>query len=361
MTHNFRIRLPFWGLFCFALVPMANGAEPSPLTQRPPNWERRTEPILSAYTTRQNWCRVVLYSPHVIFHEDKFRMWYLGTSTGTRTNDIVLGYAESTDGATWKLHDKNPILTGQDIPWGTIVQTPFVMFDHEERIFKMWFVSGQGVQRDEKNQVVKLDQQLGYATSHDGLTWKVHPKPLYSSGRSPSVIKEGPNSYRMWMGSNPGPGHPWNAIYQNIYEFTSQDGIQWKRSEQPVITPSGHGRSVVYPFVLKLGGQYQMWYGCHVAGGMFEIFRATSKDGTHWKVHHEKPDFPAAKGKATFDSRYTSTPCVVHHKNKLLMYYSARDWKTEYTDNQGRKRRDGSSPYAHIGLATLENIEETGR
>ena len=99
-----------------------------------------------------------------------------------------------------------------------------------------------------------------------------------------------------------------------------------------------------------------MWYGCHIEGGMFEIFCATSPDGTNWKVDHEHPAFSAAPGKTAFDSRYTSTPCLLRRKDRLLMYYSARDWNTRDIDSQGRKRRDGASPYAHIGVATLQNV-----
>ena len=74
---------------------VAAGDEKHPFDARPQLWKRRAEPILSAYTTKENWCKVVVYSPHVIFHDGRFRMWYLGTSVESRTNDIVLGYAES--------------------------------------------------------------------------------------------------------------------------------------------------------------------------------------------------------------------------------------------------------------------------
>jgi predicted GH43/DUF377 family glycosyl hydrolase len=295
----------------------------------------------------------VLYSPHVIYHDWKFRMWYLGTSTATRTNDIVMGYAESDDGLVWKEYEKNPILTGNDVSWGELLQTPFVLFDKEESVYKMWFVSGAGIDRDSKGQVKTLNQHLGYAVSPNGIRWKLHPKPLYRSGRSPTVIKEGPKKYRMWMGSSPGPQNAWNDIYKNIYEFSSTDGIHWTRAAKPLIRPTGRLNSTVYPFVLKENGKYYMWYGGHIDGGMFEIVCATSQDGTRWDVNHEQPAFPAAKGKLAFDSRYTSTPCVVSLDDRWLLYYSARDWKTEYIDGQGRKRQDKGSPYAQIGVAVI--------
>ncbi|MBC8290698.1 MAG: hypothetical protein H8E37_10325 [Planctomycetes bacterium] len=330
-------------------------AEDSPLDQRPQPWVRRSEPILSARTTKQEWCRVVCYSPHVIFHDGRFRMWYLGTSESSRSNDMLMGYAESVDGLRWTEHPGNPILSGKDIPWGRLVQTPFVKFDEARGEYRMWFVSGDGVTKDEaRKKITRNDQKLAYATSQDGIKWKVHPKPLYPSGRSPSVIQLAENQYRMWMGSQPDRNPMADGLYQNIYEFSSPDGFAWKRSEKPVLQPRGPAKSTVYPFVIREGKSWYMWHGCHVDGGRFELFCAKSSDGTHWDVDHTRPAFAAREGKVGFDSKYTSTPCIVRHKNRLLMYYSARDWQTEYVDGDGKKQRDGAGVYSHIGVAELK-------
>jgi len=120
-----------------------------------------------------------------------------------------------------------------------------------------------------------------------------------------------------------------------------------------VLQPSGPAKSAVYPFVIRHDDSWYMWYGCHVDGGRFELFCAKSGDGTKWSVDHEHPAFPASEGKELFDSRYTSTPCIVRLPDRLLLYYSARDWQTDYIDAEGRKRRDGAGVYAHIGVAEL--------
>jgi predicted GH43/DUF377 family glycosyl hydrolase len=319
--------------------------------QRPQKWERRDKPVLSAYTTQQSWSKVVIYSPHVIRHDGKFRMWYLGTSTASRSNDIALGYAESTDGLDWKEHSSNPILTAADVPWGRIWQTPFVMHDADEKIYKMWFVSGEGVVRDEKKQIIRNDQQLGYATSKDGIDWRVHPQPIYPSGRSPTIIKEAPDRYRMWMNSTPDHDKS-GSLYTNIYEFDSKDGQNWTRGAKPVIQPSGVGTTTIYPFVIKEGDSFHMWYGCHT-NRKFELFHAKSSDGSKWGIDHEKIAFPARAAKGFFDSRYTSTPCIVQLPDRYLLYYSARDMKTTFVDPQGKVGKDGAGIYAHIGVATL--------
>ena len=338
----------------------SRAAEPSPLDQRPQPWKRWDEPILSARTTKQDWCRIVCYSPHVVQHEGRFRMWYLGTSEASRSNNIAMGYAESLDGVHWTEHPDNPILTGDDIPWGRIVQTPFVVFDEATAQYRMWFVSGAGVTRDDsKKKIIVNDQKLGYATSRDGVHWEVHPQPLYPSGRSPCVIRMAENQYRMWMGSSPQQDVASTGLYSNIFELTSSDGLRWTRSAKPVLTPDGPARSTVYPFVVREGQAWYMWYGCHVQGGRFELFCARSTDGTRWEVDHDQPAFPARAGKKAFDSRYTSTPSLVRTKDRLLLYYSARDWVTEYIDSEGRKRRDGAGIYSHIGVAELPLAGET--
>ena len=328
--------------------------DPSPLDLRPQPWQRRDDPILSARTTKQKWSSVVCYSPHVIHHDGKFRMWYLGTSEASRSNNIVMGYAESADGFQWKEYPDNPVFTGDDVSWGQLIQTPFVIFDKPSNRYRMWFVSGAGVSRDKDQKIIGNDQQLGHATSADGIHWKVDPKPLYPCGRSPSVVQLAANDYRMWMGSRPEHDVIDGGIYRHIYEFHSEDGLAWSRSAQPVLTPRDSANSVVYPYVIRDGDRWLMWHGCHVDGGRFELFCATSKDGTNWDVDHTRPAFPAAEGEERFDSRYTSTPCIVRMDDRLLMYYSARDWQREYIDGQGRKQRDGASVYANIGVAELQ-------
>ena len=51
------------------------------------DWRRRPQPVLSAMTARQSWCRVQLYSPAVLKQDGVYRMWYLGNATATRTGD----------------------------------------------------------------------------------------------------------------------------------------------------------------------------------------------------------------------------------------------------------------------------------
>ena len=320
------------------------GGQVHPFDQRPQPWKRRAHPILSANTTEQSWCKVLVYSPMVLHVGGKFRMWYVGTSSGSRIYDMGLGYAESEDGVSWQEFSGNPILTGEDIPFGAGFQTPFVLYDEDEERFRMWFVVVS--RRDENGALVMMPQTLGYASGRDGISWEIHPEPLYSGIRSPMVIKNGAGDFTMYANSG-------RHIVGGIYRFASTDGLQWERDEKPVITPSNGMRSVVYPWVLKEGQTHYMWYGCHVTRRDFELFCASSKDGDTWDVDHSRSAFPAAAGDTAFDSRYTSTPCVLRHGDRYFLYYSARDWQEHYIDGNGKRQHDAGSPYAHIGVATL--------
>ncbi len=184
---------------------IAAGDEKHPFDQRPRLRKRRAEPILSTYTTKESWCKVLVYSPHVVFHDGKFSMWYLGISVESRNNHIVLGHAESDGGQEWTPFRSDSILTADEVPWSKPRQAPFVLCNTDDSIYKRWFVSGNGVKRNDLGNVLENDQRLGYAVSSDGFHWNVHPEPLDPSARSPSVIKEGPKKFRMWMGCNPSP------------------------------------------------------------------------------------------------------------------------------------------------------------
>lgn len=320
------------------------------------SWQRRDQPILSAMTTDQEWCRVTLYSPSVLRMGDRYKMWYLGNNTATRTITCDLGYAESEDGITWTPYSGNPILTRKDLPWGRMWQTPYVLYDAEEKLYRMWFIMVEGTP-DGSGKEVSIGQQLGYATSVDGLRWDVHPEPIYPSGRRPCVVRDGSDAYRMWMCSSPDPDGNFGDLVGHIYRFESTDGIQWTRDPKPMLTaPASHQR-VVYPFVILHEGAYTMWYSCHVNGGVTQLYCSTSTDGLTWTHHLEKPAFPTTRNPNDFDGRYVSTAFVLDDGDRYLLYYSARDWGNLYRAGDGTIQFDRAGIYRHIGVAICPKEE----
>jgi hypothetical protein len=328
-------------------------------TQEPTDgrWRRLDKPILAAPTAGQAWCRVCLYAPAVVQVGGTYKMWFTGTASHSRSIDHSLGYAESHDGLNWTPYQGNPVATSDDIPWGTAWQTPCVRFDPEENLYRMWFVAITKYQTERADQgveqVVDMDEALGCAVSEDGIHWDIHPEPVYPSGRGPSVTRIGRTSYAMWMCSRPSPEHPWDDLYKNIYRFTSTDGINWVRSPEPVVRPSGVIASCVYPCVVHRGDDYVMLHGGHLPNGGFELFSAASNDGVDWTCNHQAPVLPATRRPGAFDGRYTSTPCLLPEPDRTLLYYSGRSLEDKYIDGRGNQRTDTAGVYEGIGVAVL--------
>ena len=315
------------------------------------SWRRAHQPALSAMTIAQSWCRVTLYNPTVVRVDGIYKMWFLGNASQTRDNRMELGYAESADGLCWTPYPDNPILRTGETPQGRAWQTPHVLFDMDEDLYKMWFVMSD---RRGTGDSLVVPQLLGYATSSDGLRWDIHPEPLYPSGRRPCVLKDGPGCYRMWMNSSPAADNDFRAMARNIYRFTSNNGIDWTRDEEPAVVATETHRSIVYPHVMDNDGTYTMWYGCHIEGGIFELFASTSSDGLQWTHHFDKSAFPAIRDPDCFDGRYTSTPCVLDDGDRYLLYYSARDMGNIYSAGDRTLQADSDGIYRHIGVAIYD-------
>jgi predicted GH43/DUF377 family glycosyl hydrolase len=320
-------------------------------------WRRRPQPVLSAMTTREAWCTIQLYNPHVVRVGEKYRMWYLGNNTRTRTHDFDMGLAESDDGIDWTPYPGNPVLSRHKLPFGANIQTPHVVFDAVENIYKMWFIatpefpgSYPGSGDPWGAPAVDIQQRVCFATSPDGITWDVRPEPVYENGRRPCVLADG-SGYQMWMNSMPVPGGRFLDLVTNIYRFTSPDGVTWTRDSEPASSRTSTHRSMVYPFVMRLEDGYIMWHVSHVDGGIVELFCSTSSDGRSWTHQRDRAAFPATRGIVDWDGRYVSTPCVVDGGDRYLLYYSARDWNNLYGAGNGEVKFDEEGIYRHIGVA----------
>lgn len=195
---------------------------------------------------------------------EKYKMWYAGQYFNSYRYDI--GYAYSADGINWTKHT-NPVLqVGVSTEWDNgFLEGPSVIKD--AGIYKMWYcgydavVDGNGTDGR---------ANLGYATSPDGINWtKYASNPILTTGintwdsihvQDPHVIKEGA-IYYMWYG-----GGASDTYYDQQVGFaTSPDGINWtKSSANPVLTRGSTGTwddtLSSFPSVLNDGGIYKMWY-----------------------------------------------------------------------------------------------------
>lgn len=105
---------------------------------------------------------------------------------------------------------------------------------------------------------------------------------------------------------------------------TSQDGINWKRQDQPVIRPNQpwEKKSLMCPHVMwdKELKKFRMWYS---AGGWFEpdaIGYADSVDGIHWEKYEKNPILEAVPENLWEKERVTA--CQVTRFNEwYYMFY----------------------------------------
>ncbi len=195
--------------------------------------------------------------PSVIYHNNKYWMWYTGWSSGVRQ----IGLATSLDGVNWTKYSGNPVLTvGPISAWDAQgAAVPCVIYDGK---FKMWY-HGKGL----------YPQAAGYAESVDGINWQKHAGnpvlvPLPGSWESNviginSVEKVG-GIYQMWYGGNDG------STTRFGYAI-SGDGVRWERfGGNPILSPGTGSAWDSGPlggfFVLRESNAYKMWYAGSSSG-----------------------------------------------------------------------------------------------
>ncbi len=146
-------------------------------------------------------------------------------------------------------YEGNPIMRGEQ-PWENWVVYPdggpVVLFDKEERIFKMWY---QTFHADGRSSEYRQRYIMCYATSRDGLHWK---KPNLGA-------------------------------------------IEWKGSRENNIVAIGN-RGLIDTNVIKdardpdPGRRYKtLYYDTDGQGGPLGISVGFSADGIHWNLHPENP------------------------------------------------------------------------
>lgn len=166
------------------------------------SWTKHGSPVLQVGSA-SGWDNAFLEGPSVVKDGNTYKMWYCGydvTVNGSSTDGKAsIGYATSTDGINWTKYANNPIMVTGVGNWESVyVQDPHVIKENGE--YHMWYGGGS----DDSH----YDQQVGYATSLNGITWTKSPlNPVLTRGNSgdwdqlvasfPSVINDG-GGYKMW-------------------------------------------------------------------------------------------------------------------------------------------------------------------
>lgn len=92
-----------------------------------------------------------------------WHMWYTGQSKKEKMKGRI-GYARSKDGVRFERVQKDPVLTASESYEKPSVMNPYVIWDDERGLWRMWYAAGGTYEPD----------RLCYAESKDGLNWEKH-------------------------------------------------------------------------------------------------------------------------------------------------------------------------------------------
>lgn len=195
--------------------------------------------------------------PCVIKKDGTYHLWYCHEDAVQST----IEYAVSNDGKKWTKKSGKPVLTA-GLPWEkAAIQYPHVIWDCQERLFRMWYAAGEQAEPD----------AIGYAVSKDGLLWvKDKSNPIFKcDSKNPweqakvggcQVIKR-KDDYLMFYTGYRDPGHA------QIGMARSKDGItNWERyTDNPVVRIgfSGWDSYAIYkPFAVpdSAGNRWLLYY-----------------------------------------------------------------------------------------------------
>jgi beta-1,2-mannobiose phosphorylase / 1,2-beta-oligomannan phosphorylase len=210
--------------------------------------------------------------PFVLKHGDGYQMWYTGQGGG----HSAIGYATSADGVTWKRMSEQPVLQA-DAPWEKVaVMCPTVIWDDDNRIYKMWYSGGEQYEPN----------AIGRATSPDGVHWtKSANNPVFEGdptipwekerATACQVIQRDGWYYMFYIGFR-------DVDHAQIGVARSRDGLtKWQRNPANPIVRPGEGQwdsdACYKPVALFDGRQWLLWYNGR--SGSFEQIGVALHDG----------------------------------------------------------------------------------
>jgi predicted GH43/DUF377 family glycosyl hydrolase len=196
-------------------------------------WVRMASPVLGQGPAG-SWDSGGVYSPSVVWNGTMYLMYYTSTKQGGSVATRAIGVAFSKDLTHWVKYTNNPVLASgpstYDSGW---VGFASVIFDAQ--LYRMWYTGNYAA-----NSSTPTLAAIDYATSIDGLHWtKYQANPVltaslvknasYYIATYPSVIEVNPGTLLMAFSLN---------LNQVISYATSQDGLSWASSGQPLISYS---------------------------------------------------------------------------------------------------------------------------
>ena len=189
--------------------------------------------------------------------EGKWYIWYTGQAHG----HSWIGCALSDDGVAWSPVSDQPVIYSERAYEGAAVMNPFVIWDEEKHLFRMWYAAGEQFEPN----------VIAYAVSEDGILWdKLPANPVFVG------FKEHPYERDRVGACHIVKADGWHYMFYIGYEdidtarvclARSRDGVTGWQShpDNPIISPSEDGwdRDACYkPTVVRdeENKRWLLWY-----------------------------------------------------------------------------------------------------
>lgn len=238
-----------------------------------------SERILAENT--QEWHSDGLTSPTVMYDREErvYKMWYVGK----QNSKTAVGYGTSDNATVWSEYTQNPILEpAQDWEIGGIQDFEVI------KVGNIYHALYTAVAPGERT------THIGYASSPDGITWtKAANNPVVRAGSAawntggivnPTVVYIG-NRYHMWYEGKDSSGTT------RFGYATSSNAKDWTEfSQNPVIEniQDWSNNGIYAPDVVVNDGVFEMWFHGY-DGKDAGLGRAYSVDGIQWTVDSNNP------------------------------------------------------------------------
>jgi hypothetical protein len=142
----------------------------------------------------------------------------------------------------------------------------------------------------------------------------------------PFVLKDG-NKYRMWYGTNRNWGSRQEEMDHVLKYAESEDGIHWNRSGIVSLDHVYPGEyAVSRPFVRKKEDLYQMWFSYRPGpeGATYRIGYAESNDGIHFT--RKDAEVGITVSETGWDSEMVCYPSLFEYAGKTWMLYNGNGY-----------------------------------
>ena len=304
----------------------AHGTPPElqPWLKATQSWQRDTAGPILSLGSAPSFDDTHIFAPLVCKENDRYQLWYCGSTGRVAERVFRMGLATSRDGKAFQRHPQNPVYAFGDGKHSILTPTLLRNADgsllREKGMLRMWFSS---TWFEGGNSVHALHE----ATSRNGIQWSKPSPALLKDVYAPSIIKTG-QEYQMWytdVGRN-----PWQ-----IRHARSTDGRQWRVTPAPclVVNQKWERTRLFYPTVLRKNGIYFMWYGSYWSerANTTALGFAVSLDGLRWTKHPQNPVL-RPDPQRPWESHYVTSQSVISQEDQSFRIWYASRTKPPFTN-----------------------------